>query len=1409
MRALAPLVAVTFAACHTGSHPAPAPSSMQPAHTVEGRAVDVTIKGEHFAPRAFTDLETAANSRTDAGFRARLGTTTLRQVRLQADGSLSAVVPEGLAPGVYDLTVIDPWDHEGLLSAAFRVVAVKELDEVVAGFRIEPIGPQKAGVPFDVSISAIDSDGGEVAYFNGPLTLTDLTGTAVPQKIGYLAYGRWTGKVQVDAAHLADVLTVRDDNGREGRSNAFAIAGPQPASLRFVGAAQTIGTETCSNALRLRLLDLTGFPIAAPAPVAVDVTAEPSEGVTVFQDAACGTPLASLTIAPGSSEAVLYFRTERAGKVKLSASSIGLAGDSVLATAVASFPTRLAFANAPQTVVAGRCSGAVVVAALDSSGNATAAGTALAVSLAAAPSAGFGFYADAACQTPLTSLVIAPGEISTSCYFRGTLATDVLLTAASPGFSGDSQVETLRAAEPAMLAFVTPEQTVVTGGCSQQATVESRDAFGNVAPLSLAVTLALTASPETDFAFFADGGCSTAASSVAFLAGQTQVGFWFRSSVEGDYTLRAGFGGATPAVQLARVRPPVADRLAFVTSPQTRLAGTCSGLVQVQSRDPSNTPRPVASPTTVQLSGDDGLSFFSDAACTKPTAAVELAKGSNLTGFYFRGTRSGVRQANIAVAGWLGASQSEQIDPAIPKRFMFESPPRTSRVGECSPAVTVGLRDVFGNLSAPSSMTNVRLQASPSTELTFYSDAACTSAITSVSLDKTHATADLYFLSTHAGQVTLLAQTNLYGSGSQVELVRARIPGQLVYRTPPRSIVAGFCSALVTVQAQDARGNPAAAPETAALDPVSTPAADLRFYSDGSCVNPVPRPALEVGADATTFYVRGTTAGSYSLTVSAFGTSVTQPFIIEPAATASFIFGPIASLLGQSSPFPVRLEARDAYGNLTPSFTGPATVSLESEGSVTCHDACADAATTRVFEAGVWRGTVSVDTSGAQQRLVAAWGILSATSDAFDVAPAPAISAPVARLTASPAAVTVGQAVLLDASSSYDYQAESLKASFDPSGSAAGLPPWPSSPFGAALTASQTFSSPGVYYPRLAVMDGAGALDYAATAVVVVASSDVLCQVTTGSEVDDGAKSCSEPGPDGLLSFAEAVRIANGSATPLTIGFSGPMAVRGPATVQISAPVRIAGGRGVVLLPSLDVAADTLLADVELEGSALTVGPGARLTLFDVAWRQSAGLRVRGAAALTHVRIEGCQGSCVVDESSAALSLRFSSLFGAPGSVGLDVSTCAPGATPVELQSVVVAGFTTGIREQCDRPLSILHATFDGGERGIAYSGGSGHSLVNAIFTSFSTEAATCATATFVQRAYSELFGNASTGCLGSDTGDLSADPTYVFPAARDFRLSAGSPAIDTAHDLGLDVNAEAPGSFFGTAPDRGGVESS
>jgi hypothetical protein len=113
---------------------------VQPPQGTSDKATPVTIAGQGFSPLVRVDYHNKKRSSVSTAFSARLGSHALQQVTFQNHKRLTALVPAGLPAGTYDLFVVDPRGHTGVLADAFRVSDV-ELD---GGPDASDVGPDAA-----------------------------------------------------------------------------------------------------------------------------------------------------------------------------------------------------------------------------------------------------------------------------------------------------------------------------------------------------------------------------------------------------------------------------------------------------------------------------------------------------------------------------------------------------------------------------------------------------------------------------------------------------------------------------------------------------------------------------------------------------------------------------------------------------------------------------------------------------------------------------------------------------------------------------------------------------------------------------------------------------------------------------------------------------------------------------------------------------------------------------------------------------------------------------------------------------------------------------------------------------------------------------------------------------------------
>lgn len=303
----------------------PVPIAMTPPEGTGLAPLAVRITGNGFDASATTDF-TQGSAQVDATFTARLlpdggGTgVALESVRLTPDRHLEASVPAGIPRGGYALEVTDPSGRVGTLQQAFRVVSAPES---VASFRVEPAEPATAGVPFLVTLTAIDAGGAVVDGFTGTVTLSDLTGTLSPATAGPFVLGQLPVRLTVQAVTPADRITASDAMGHAGTSADFAVSPGPAVAVAFPGGPVTAAAGACTP-VTLQLRDALGNPTPAPAAIDVALQSAPVGGLAFHVGGACGAPATSVAISAGSSSATFRVQGATAGAFVVRALPAGL-----------------------------------------------------------------------------------------------------------------------------------------------------------------------------------------------------------------------------------------------------------------------------------------------------------------------------------------------------------------------------------------------------------------------------------------------------------------------------------------------------------------------------------------------------------------------------------------------------------------------------------------------------------------------------------------------------------------------------------------------------------------------------------------------------------------------------------------------------------------------------------------------------------------------------------------------------------------------------------------------------------------------------------------------------------------------------------------------------------------------------
>ncbi|MDP1822248.1 MAG: right-handed parallel beta-helix repeat-containing protein [Archangium sp.] len=1241
-------------------------------------------------------------------------------------------------------------------------------------------------------------------------------GCTTPVTLATLAAGATEADFFFSASTVGPVTVTVSSTGLTPAQQVETVQPGVPASLAFTTAPQTRAAGSCSGIVTVEVRDAPGNPSTVAALTTVTLAALPVAGFAFYSDASCATAVPSVTIAAGLSNTSFFFRGTLAQPIDVTASSAGLASATQRETLTAGPDAALLFTTPPRIVNAGACSAALTVGVQDAFGNAAPQAAARAVALSAAPGTGFTFYSDAGCTTVVTGLTIGGGASSGTFFVRGTTANAELVTAQSAGVTNATQTVTVTAAStPSKLAFTTPPRTVTSAQCSAVLTVQSLDSFDNPRTLAANTPVVLSAVPAASFAFYSDAACTVAVANITIAAGTDTASFYARGLPAGAVVVTAAAAGLNPATQTVTITAAPADRLVFTTPPQTLVAGACSALATVQSRDAQGNASPPGANTTVTLTSGAGVTFFSDATCTTTAGSVTLASAATSTSFYFRGTVAGTRTLTASAPGFTAGTQNETINPAAPSKLIITSAPLSVQAGACSAAVTVQVQDPFNNPVTLGSALPVTLSQA-GVPVTLYSG-ACGAPAGSITIGAGASSATFTLRGTTAGVVTVTTTSAGLTPASQAETINPAPGDRLVFTTPPQTLTAGACSAVATVQVRDPFGN--AAPVGALTTVTLSAPPPMTFFTAAGCGTSTTTAPIAAGASATSFFFRGTLSGAVLLTATAPGlTPGTQSQTINPGAATAFQWDPLPPSLTLTVPFAATIRARDAFGNTATSFTQTAALSLAPVATtVACTAACTNATTTDVFTAGVWTGTLTLGGAvGTGRAATATQGAVTGTSALFDVVSANR-SPPTARFTATPRVVLVNQVVTFDASTSADLQTPTamLQVSWDFDGVAAGPPPWTA--WTTTKTATRSWPAAGIYGVRLAVRDTDGDIGFRVGWVhVLPAASTNRCVVDINTNTDDGATSCANKGPDNRLSLVEAVRVSNSMMGTQTITFNGPMTITGTGNLNFTADTDLVAPAGVIIvgfIPQVTTnGADVRFYGLELSGQTGPInvsGAGASLEVYDSYLHNGDGINNRATLLIDGTTFAACTQECI--NTNGGTTVRHS-LFRSSAFDALRLEFCGGGAPHVDAWSNVFSGVLHGIHALCTSTILARHNTFDANEKAVWYAGGTGQVLTNNLITGHTDPAGAvdCTGGpTFTQRTHHLLRANATDGCgVAGDPSTLTSNPLYVLPASFDYRLTFGSPGLDAALDLGLNLTPAAPGNFQGAGPDRGGRES-
>ena len=656
---------------------------------------------------------------------------------------------------------------------------------------------------------------------------------------------------------------------------------PANASLRFetpaTGGTTANASQTAGGCTPITLgrRDMYGNDVTLPSAQSMTFMLPP--GTTVHSGTPCtlSNAISSIPLTTSDVRTTFYVSATQSSPTGGTAmQTITATLDSMTATltlAVAPGASILGFVaptGGAAPVVADACL-VVTLERRDALGNPVSTGASPTVAFTPISGAVFTAYDSANCMGTATvvSVPVTPAAFSKTFSIKsvkaGTQAVDLTLEGQT--------VRLTMTVTPGTLAKLIVENvpaTFTAGGCSGLITVRRQDANNNDITADGPLSVALSSSR---FSF-----SNTPTTCAGATTGAT-VNIAMGSAVSADAVYATGTqSGATTVVATSTtpaatgsapctIGASTATQLVFLTAAGTVVANACSANIQIEQRDTYGNQVTPSAPYAVTL-GSSG-SVFSSAASCAGTLPLNLQAGNVVGNFTFKRTSAGASET-ITVSGTgpvLSAMQTWTVTPAAASKLAWKQNPVAAPARfACASAGILQTQDTVGNVSNVSSALTVT-PSSTNAGLTFFSDAACTTPLTTLSIASGNSeTAEFYYFATGSASVNLAATAPLFTAAPTRAVTPTNNAGSLVVTPANPAVEAGACVALTIERRTDA--NTPFSTGTSVLSAAVANGASVTLYSSSDC-STTPLPAtfsITQSASTALVYARGrsVTAGA-------------------------------------------------------------------------------------------------------------------------------------------------------------------------------------------------------------------------------------------------------------------------------------------------------------------------------------------------------------------------------------------------------------------------------------------------------------------------------------------------------------------------------------------------------------------
>lgn len=525
---------------------------------------------------------------------------------------------------------------------------------------------------------------------------------------------------------------------------------------------------------------------------------------------------------------------------------------------------------------------------------------------------------------------------------------------------------------------VQPSQVQAGATITPAVNVAVQDQFGNTITTDNAtsITIAIQANPG--------GGTLSGTLTRTVSSGIATFNDLSINNTGVGYTLRATGGGYTLIdSQAFNVIPASAAKLRIVSGsqPTNTQAGASISTVQVEVLDASNNRVTTDNSTSITFSILINPSGGTLSGTVTKTVALGVTSFDNLSI-----DKAGVGYTLQASAGILTVATSNafNINPAAANKLAFSVQPSSSAAGSTiAPAVSVLVQDQFGNTETSDNTTSVTIAIQNNTGGGILSGTS-TKIVTSGVVNFDNLSIDKIGTS----YTFIVSAVGLSAAASNTFNITLAPANKLAFYVQPAQTVAGEIIAPdVKVAVQDQLGN------IINTDNTTVVTIAIQNNPGGGTISGTLTKTASAGLATFDNLSINKTGSGYTLVASAMGLSPGVSSLFNITATSgnklSFIVQPSQTIAGENIGPAVNVAVQDSFGNtVTSDNTTQVTIALQNNpGGGTLSGTL-----TRTVVSGVATFTnLAIQKTGNGYTLrSSATGFLNATSDAFNINPAPA-----------------------------------------------------------------------------------------------------------------------------------------------------------------------------------------------------------------------------------------------------------------------------------------------------------------------------------------------------------------------------------------------------------------------------------